>query len=72
MVAQISDEFEWISKPLASMAWFYSLMILNIEYSRGIPNSWYAVCLRAHTIRHMDLNTSTHDPPPPRPRPFAA
>lgn len=37
---QISDEFEWISKPLASMAWFYSLMILNIEYSRGIPNSW--------------------------------
>ena len=32
----VHDDFEWVAKPLASLAWLYSLWILNMEVARDL------------------------------------
>ena len=54
---QLSLQYERISKPLASMAWFYSLMILNIEYS---DPAHARTCRRAHTRSLTRARARTH------------
>jgi len=34
------DDFEWVSKPLASLAWLFSLWILNMEVARDLRECW--------------------------------
>ena len=34
------DDFEWIAKPLSSMAWLFSLWLLNMEVARDLRECW--------------------------------
>mmetsp|Transcript_15267 Transcript_15267/g.36012 ORF Transcript_15267/g.36012 Transcript_15267/m.36012 type:complete len:843 (+) Transcript_15267:67-2595(+) len=34
------DDFEWVAKPLSSLAWFYSLWIMNLETARDMKECW--------------------------------
>lgn len=36
----VHDDFEWVAKPLASLAWLYSLWILNMEVARDLRECW--------------------------------
>jgi len=34
------DDFEWVAKPLSSMAWLFSLWLLNMEVARDLRECW--------------------------------
>ena len=51
----VHDDFEWVAKPLASLAWLFSLWIQNMEVARDLPEGWvlktfYASSVVAATI----------------------
>jgi hypothetical protein len=36
----IHDDFEWVAKPLGSVAWLFSLWLLNMEVARDLRECW--------------------------------
>ena len=34
------DDFEWVAKPLSSLAWLFSLWLLNMEVARDLRECW--------------------------------
>jgi len=39
-VSGTHDDFEWVAKPLSSMAWLFSLWLLNMEVARDLRECW--------------------------------
>eukprot|EP00286_Rhodomonas_abbreviata_P025032 CAMPEP_0181311910 /NCGR_PEP_ID=MMETSP1101-20121128/13407_1 /TAXON_ID=46948 /ORGANISM="Rhodomonas abbreviata, Strain Caron Lab Isolate" /LENGTH=188 /DNA_ID=CAMNT_0023418709 /DNA_START=121 /DNA_END=684 /DNA_ORIENTATION=+ len=46
----VHDDFEWVAKPLASLAWLYSLWILNMEVARDLRECWVLKTFWASSI----------------------